>query len=103
MRELAPLGITGLGALTRFAAGLLPGSKVDPAGVLAAGLPEPVDHVLIQADLTAVAPGPLVASVAEAVGSIAEVESTGGATVYRFTEASIQRAFDAGPRCRHAA
>ena len=96
IRELPVLGLTGLGALTRFAAGLLPGSAEDPADLLAGHLPDPVDHVLIQADLTAVAPGPLIVPVAEAVGSIAEVESTGGATVYRFTEASIQRAFDAG-------
>ena len=96
VRELPSLGVTGIGALTSFAAGLVPGSTVDPGAVLASDLPEPVDHVLIQADLTAVAPGPLVASVAEAIGSVAQVESTGGATVYRFTEASIQRAFDAG-------
>lgn len=95
VRELPALGLTGLGALTTFAAALLPGDD-DPAVLLAVGLPDPVDHVLIQADLTAVAPGPLIAPVAEAVGSVAEVESTGGATVFRFTQASIQRAFDAG-------
>ena len=46
---------------------------------------EPVDHVLLQADLTAVAPGPLVPSLARALAIAADVESTGGATVYRFT------------------
>jgi len=96
VRELPVLGLTGMGALTRFAAALVHGSRLDPVGVLAAGLPEPVDHVLIQADLTAVAPGPLIAPIAAAIGSVAQVESTGGATVFRFTEASIQRAFDAG-------
>ena len=97
VRELPALGLTGLGALTSFAAGAGARQRRSTRPrCWPRGLPEPVDHVLIQADLTAVAPGPLVAPVAEAIGSVAQVESTGGATVFRFTEASIQRAFDAG-------
>ncbi|MFI0779723.1 helicase-associated domain-containing protein [Streptomyces sp. NPDC021212] len=64
--------------------------------LLAPLLPEPLDHVLLQADLTAVAPGPLERPLAEALGILAEVESKGGATVYRFTPASVRRALDAG-------
>ncbi|MEU1401427.1 helicase C-terminal domain-containing protein [Streptomyces sp. NPDC005728] len=59
-------------------------------------LPEPLDHVLLQADLTAVAPGPLQRPLAEMLGVLADVESKGGATVYRFTPASVRRALDAG-------
>ncbi|MEU9344626.1 helicase-associated domain-containing protein [Streptomyces sp. NPDC048278] len=59
-------------------------------------LPEPLDHVLLQADLTAVAPGPLRRPLADALGVLADVESKGGATVYRFTPASVRRALDAG-------
>ena len=59
-------------------------------------LPEEVDHVLIQADLTAVAPGPLVRERARDLHLLADVESRGQATVYRFTAASVRRAFDAG-------
>ncbi|MEU6703237.1 helicase-associated domain-containing protein [Streptomyces wuyuanensis] len=66
------------------------------AGVIAPLLPEPLDHVLLQADLTAVAPGPLERPLAEALGVLADVESKGGATVYRFTPASVRRALDAG-------
>ncbi|MEV5317011.1 helicase C-terminal domain-containing protein [Streptomyces sp. NPDC052687] len=66
------------------------------ARVLAPLLPEPLDHVLLQADLTAVAPGPLQRPLAETLGVLAEVESKGGATVYRFTPASVRRALDAG-------
>ena len=50
-------------------------------------LPEPIDHVLLQADLTAVAPGPLEQDLARHLGAVADIESRGGATVYRFTEA----------------
>ncbi|MFJ8585714.1 helicase-associated domain-containing protein [Streptomyces sp. NPDC093595] len=66
------------------------------AALLAPLLPEPVDHVLLQADLTAVAPGPLQRPLAEMLSVLADVESKGGATVYRFTPASVRRALDAG-------
>ncbi|MDQ0749355.1 hypothetical protein QF034_003586 [Streptomyces africanus] len=59
-------------------------------------LPEPLDHVLLQADLTAVAPGPLRRPLADMLGALADVESKGGATVYRFTPGSVRRALDAG-------
>jgi hypothetical protein len=59
-------------------------------------LPAPVDHILVQADLTAVAPGPLVGSLGSFMRLAAEVESRGGATVYRFTPESVRRALDAG-------
>ncbi|MCW7942366.1 DNA-binding protein [Streptomyces hygroscopicus] len=66
------------------------------ARLLAPLLPEPLDHVLLQADLTAVAPGPLKRPLADMLGVLADVESKGGATVYRFTPASVRRALDAG-------
>ncbi|GAA3247225.1 helicase-associated domain-containing protein [Pseudonocardia petroleophila] len=89
------LGVVALDALST------PGRAVlqDPEGIVAAlraALPEPVDHVLLQADLTAVAPGPLVPELARELDLVAEVESAGGATVYRFTEATVRRALDAG-------
>lgn len=43
--------------------------------------------MLLQADLTAVAPGPLQRPLADTLGVLADVESKGGATVYRFTPA----------------
>ncbi|MBV2354676.1 helicase C-terminal domain-containing protein [Streptomyces sp. J2-1] len=64
--------------------------------LLAPLLPEPLDHVLLQADLTAVAPGPLERPLAALLGVLADVESKGGATVYRFTPGSVRRALDAG-------
>jgi hypothetical protein len=59
-------------------------------------MPAPVDHVLLQADLTAVAPGPLEQKLARDLATVAHVESRGGATVYRFTEGSVRHAFDVG-------
>jgi hypothetical protein len=55
-----------------------------------------VDHVVLQADLTAVAPGPLEQDLARDLAILADIESRGGATVYRFTATSVRRAFDSG-------
>ncbi|MBZ4320166.1 helicase-associated domain-containing protein, partial [Streptomyces huiliensis] len=66
------------------------------AAVLTPLLPEPLDHVLVQADLTAVAPGPLHRPLAQRLAVLADIESKGGATVYRFTPDSVRRALDAG-------
>ncbi|MEU3614188.1 helicase C-terminal domain-containing protein [Streptomyces sp. NPDC006872] len=66
------------------------------ARILAPLLPEPLDHVLLQADLTAVAPGPLRRPLADVLSVLADVESKGGATVYRFTPGSVRRALDVG-------
>jgi hypothetical protein len=59
-------------------------------------LPEPVDHVLAQPDLSLIAPGPLVAELADTLAVVADVESSGGATVFRVSESSVRRALDAG-------
>ncbi|MFJ3926421.1 helicase-associated domain-containing protein [Streptomyces sp. NPDC090022] len=94
LAEAELIGVTGRGALAGAGRALLDGA--DPAPVLAPLLPEPVDHVLLQADLTAVAPGPLRRPLAETLAVLADVESKGGATVYRFTPGSVRRALDAG-------
>jgi hypothetical protein len=94
LAEAAQLGVTGLDALPAHGRALLAGE--DPAPLLADLLPAPVDHLLIQADLTAVAPGPLEASLARTMHAVADVESRGGASVYRFTSDSVRRALDAG-------
>lgn len=124
LTEAELLGMTGRGALSSHGRALLepsagpgpgagpghgagadagprPGAEADAAAARAAALlaplmPEPLDHVLLQADLTAVAPGPLRRPLADTLDVLADVESKGGATVYRFTPASVRRALDAG-------
>ncbi|HEX3929983.1 MAG TPA: helicase C-terminal domain-containing protein [Nocardioides sp.] len=92
--EAAQLGMVALGGLASYARTMLLGD--DPVAVLATLLPEEVDEVLVQADLTAVAPGPLTRERARDLHLLADVESRGQATVYRFTAGSVRRAFDAG-------
>ncbi|WP_031509438.1 helicase-associated domain-containing protein [Streptomyces megasporus] len=110
LREAELLGVTGRGALASYARPLLDagaGARTSleeeteraldgAAARLAPLLPEPLDHVLLQADLTAVAPGPLRRPLAETLNVLADVESKGGATVYRFTPRSVRRALDTG-------
>jgi hypothetical protein len=96
LTEAGWLGVTGMGALSPAGAALLADGATAAAAVLAPGVPEPLQHVLLQADLTAVAPGPLDRDVATTMGMLADVESQGGATVYRFSGASVRRALDAG-------
>ncbi|WP_455351080.1 helicase-associated domain-containing protein [Streptomyces sp. SYSU K217416] len=121
LTEAELLGVTGRGALSTHGRALLtpapapgtaPGRRPAAAGsgplpaatpvetavaaLLAPHLPEPLDHVLLQADLTAVAPGPLQRPLADTLSVLADVESKGGATVYRFTPGSVRRALDAG-------
>lgn len=94
--EASVLGVAGLGGLASYARPLVAGDQDAAVAGVATLLPEPVDHVLLQADLTAVAPGPLESALARRLQLVADVESRGGATVYRFTPGSVRRALDTG-------
>jgi hypothetical protein len=123
LAETAQLGVTGLGALTSFGRLLLEESAAaaaraaaaadDPLGIrptttetpdevsgavqaLDALLPAPVDHFLVQADLTVVVPGPPEPALAAELQVVAEHESAGGASVHRVTGASLRHALDTG-------
>ena len=94
-REASWLGLVALGAVTAFAELPLQPEKPMPDR-LRTLFPEPVDRIVIQADLTAVAPGPLAYGVARDLRLLADQESRGGGGVFRFSAASMRRAFDAG-------
>ena len=79
----------------RLLAGTAP-TLEDLEPVLAAALPDPVSEVIVQADLTILAPGPLVPELAAEFALLADVESAGAATTYRVTETTLRRALDAG-------
>jgi hypothetical protein len=115
LAEAALLGLTGLGALTSFGRALFDellaaarrDPDEDPLGVLSTAgpagsgavdlldrlVPPPVDHVLVQADLTVVLPGPPEPDLASELAMAAQPES---ANVYRVTADSIRRALDSG-------
>ena len=95
--EAGWLGLTALGAHTALTAAarsdqedvVLPSHVTDH-------FPAAVEHLVVQSDLTAVAPGPLTKPVADELRLLAEQESRGGGGVFRFSPTSLRRAFDAG-------
>jgi hypothetical protein len=94
-QEAAWLGLTGMGAtstLTTWLAGADAPLPPEVAGLF----PAPVDSIILQADLTAVAAGPLPHGLAAELRLLATQESRGGGGVYRFSSSSLRRAFDAG-------
>jgi len=93
IEEAEWLGITGRGALSPFGTRFL--QELDSLQI-DSSLPPPIDHILVQADNTAIAPGPLTIDLSRRLSNFADIESRGNATVYRFTESSIRRGLDHG-------
>ncbi|OFI39201.1 hypothetical protein BIU82_15155 [Arthrobacter sp. SW1] len=96
LREAELLGLIGSGALTQLGAAVAVEQPERALDILGEHLPAAVNHVLLQADLTAVAPGYLSPGLGERLALLADAEGQGPATIYRFSEGSIRRALDAG-------
>ncbi len=97
LEEAQHLGLVGRGAISTPGRVFIDGSD-DAAAIAAMArvLPTPIDHFLVQADLTVVVPGPLERQLAEELSTVATVESAGTAMVYRVSESSIRHALDVG-------
>lgn len=93
-REASWLGLVALDAVSAFAAAA--GRPGELPAELADLFPATVDRLIIQADLTAVAPGPLTHELTGDLRKLADQESRGGGGVFRFSAGSVRRAFDAG-------
>ncbi|MCK0172651.1 helicase-associated domain-containing protein [Mycolicibacterium sp. F2034L] len=97
LTEAHAVGLLGRGALATPARRILAGDPVeDVVAAMSKVLPAPIDHFLLQADLTVIVPGPLERELAERLAAVATVESAGAAMVYRISEATIRRALDTG-------
>ncbi len=98
LSESHALGLVGRGAISTPARALL--IEVDDSApavsAMTRAMPKPIDHFLVQADLTVVVPGPLQRELAEELATVAVVESAGAAMVYRVSEQSIRHALDIG-------
>jgi hypothetical protein len=92
------MGLVGRGAISTPGRALLEETVDFSATVdaMARALPKPIDHFLMQADLTVVVPGPLQRDLADELATVANVESAGAAMVYRISEQSIRHALDVG-------
>ncbi|MGM0931658.1 MAG: helicase-associated domain-containing protein [Actinomycetota bacterium] len=96
LAEAARLGLLGSGALTGLGRALAQDRLAEAAGLLADQLPEPLVEFVLQADLTAVAPGYLAPDIAAELSLLSTAEGQGPATIYRFSADSIRHALDAG-------
>jgi Helicase conserved C-terminal domain len=100
LEEAHQLGLVGRGAISTPGRALvgddLRGGDTKVVDAMAAALPAPIDHFLVQADLTVVVPGPLERQLADELAAVATVESAGAAMVYRVSEQSIRHALDIG-------
>jgi hypothetical protein len=93
------LGITGLGAISRTGDLVAQHASRNRIGAtITPLLPELSDRFVLQADHTATATSPLTARAERRLGLVAEFESGGGATVYRFTHKSVARGLAHGER-----
>ncbi|OBK53034.1 DNA-binding protein [Mycobacterium gordonae] len=91
------LGLIGRGAISTPGRALLDDEGPDVVvDAMTRALPKPIDHFLVQADLTVVVPGPLERDLADDLATVATVESAGAAMVYRVSEQSIRHALDVG-------
>ena len=94
-REAGWLGLVSGDAVSSFARALIDTRDPLPAA-LTELFPAPLEMILIQADLTAVAAGPLAYEIAHDLRRLADQESRGAGGVYRFSADSLRRAYDAG-------
>lgn len=95
-REVGWLGITSLGAVSGLARAAVAADTGPLPDRIAAAFPDQVERIVLQADLTAVVPGPMPYGLARDLRLLADQESRGGAAVFRFSESSVRRALDAG-------
>lgn len=97
LTEAHAMGVVGRGAIaTPIRLLLTDASEDEVTAAMTKVLPKPIDHFLLQADLTVVVPGPLERDLAEKLSTVATVESAGAAMVYRISETTIRRALDGG-------
>ena len=85
LHEASLLGVIALGCRSRLA-----DDRSDP------GMPEPGTDLILQSDLTVVAPGPLTPAMSRDLALLADRESRGVAGVRRFSRSSLRRGLDAG-------
>ncbi|MBT2504007.1 helicase-associated domain-containing protein [Curtobacterium sp. ISL-83] len=89
------LGLTVDGHVTPTGRALLDDAP-DAAAHAIADLPNTVDSVYLQHDLTVIAPGPLAPADDDALRAVADLEAPGLAARYRISEDSLRRALRAG-------
>lgn len=89
-------GVVAAGALSSAGRAFHAGNRRGAKQALGAAMPAPVRSFTLQADLTATVVGALDRDLLVELRLLADVESSGPATTWRFSDASLRRALDAG-------
>lgn len=107
LHELEWLGITGAGAVScpgraavrhdaALAADAAPTEAALAIAAMRALLPAPVDHFVLQGDLTAIAPGFLIPGITSKLKLMTLPEGRGAAGIFRFSQQSLESAAACG-------
>lgn len=96
LADLGRLGLLAGGTLTEAGRALDADHRDALVAALATQLPPQTDAVILQADLTAIVPGLPTPELAALLRAAATAESSGAASVHRFSTTSLRRALDAG-------
>lgn len=96
VREAELTGVIARGALSRLGAALVTGDREEVAVACRRLLPEATRTARFGGDLTAVVTGTPSARLAELLDSTADRETSGTASVWRFSGDSVRRALDTG-------
>jgi hypothetical protein len=90
------LGLVIDGARTPVGEAIISGRTAEAVQTVGSLLPEYIDKVLVQSDLTIISPGPLRPDLEAKLRAVATVESRSVASTYRLSPILIARAMDAG-------
>ena len=97
LQSLAELcGIAHLGRSASWVPAVLAGESAKAAAEVAALLPAAQGRLIVQADLTLIAPGPLETALEIKLRQFAELESIGTASSYRISALSVSHAYELG-------
>lgn len=97
LQSLAELcGIAHLGRTASWVPAVLDGNHTKAAEEVAALLPATQGRLIVQADLTLIAPGPLETTLDIKLRQFAELESIGTASSYRISALSVSHAYELG-------
>ncbi len=96
LSQAEALGMSIHGQRTRVGLLVATGDLAQASATVADLLPDYIDQVLIQSDLTVISPGPLRPDLEAKLRAIATVESRSIASTYRLNASLISRAMDGG-------
>ena len=92
------IGLTDAGLVASWTPYLLAGNKSHCIDAISTRMPNPVDRLIVQADLSLVAPGPLTTKTEVLIREFADCEQIGFASTYRVSPLSITLGLERGHR-----